>query len=105
MIVEVYKSGFKMNDVLIVANDETKTVVFNDERANYNATQFIEEIKEITSSWKPQMIKYGVLDGVWYWVKFVENGEERMFEGRNKFPSNYNEFTNLIEKCKNSIIN
>lgn len=100
MTVEVIVAGFKANEVYIVANSKTEIVTLNEEIVNFDANKFIEEIQEIVLSWDSKMVNWRVLDGSWYTVKINDGVNSKVFEGRNKYPANYNKFLELVKSVQ-----
>lgn len=60
---------------------------------------FTQKILEIVKSWEPEMINPRILDGIRYYVEIFRDGKiERSYFGQNKFPPNFDNFCELIER-------
>lgn len=81
----------------IYADEKTGEFSINSMLVNYDAEKFVSRVCSITLGWKNEYINNSVLDGVEYRIKLVsDNGKERVIVGKNKYPSNYDEFAKVI---------
>lgn len=67
------------------------------QKSDYDA--FIKELKEIIKDWKDNYDEPNVIDGTQWNLDLLEN--DKHYRGTNKFPDNFDEFTNLLKKYFN----
>ena len=95
--MKVFIKLINQNQVInIFADDEEKGVYLNDKLVEVDAKYFVGRVAVITSSWDEKMIDNSKVDGISYKVKLVKGEREKVFEGKNMFPKNYDEFDSLI---------
>ena len=75
----------------------TKQASLNSKKIALDVDLFANRLLKIVSSWENKMINNFILDGISYSVTIDNNGVETKYEGKNKFPKNFQEFTELLE--------
>ena len=76
---------------------DRKEATLNSKKISLDVDGFARKLLPIVSSWEHKMINNFILDGLSYSVTIIDNGKESKYEGKNKFPKNFNEFTGLLE--------
>lgn len=90
------------NTINIFADDEANKITLNSKAIDYNAVDFISRISMITFNWPTTNINNSVIDGEQYEIRLIaNNNQERKIIGKNSFPSNYVDFSQLIHEVSN----
>ena len=88
-----------MTEILTIKIDDEKSIfLVNEKKKEVDIDKFVRRLQVIVASWEPFMINDSILDGVWYEVDLKEGNKIRKYVGKNKFPSNYREFIELINE-------
>ncbi len=75
-----------------------QTAVLNGEPFKMDVRPFMDKICNIVTDWEEKLINLAILDGLAYHIFIQKDGKIKKYEGRNKFPPNFNEFLNLLSE-------
>lgn len=78
-------------------DDRKNEAKLNGEKIELDIPKFASKLLTIVSSWEEKMVNYFIIDGESYTVKIEKDGKVYNYEGRNKFPQNYRDFTTLLK--------
>lgn len=84
-------------NINILVDEEKNKVICNGKEVNYNASDFCEKLLGIVIFWDSNMVNLNVVDAEKYQVEIFKDGENFIFNGMGKYPSNYKEFIKLYE--------
>ena len=88
-----------MTESLTIKIDDEKSIfLVNEKKKEVDIDDFVMRLQVILVSWEPFMINDSILDGSWYEVEMKLGDKTRKYIGKNKFPSNYTDFIELINE-------
>lgn len=73
----------------------------NNQPFELDIDNFSRKILRIISSWEEKMINKKTLDGISYFVYVqMDDGKKYKYDGKNKFPKNFDEFIKALSETK-----
>jgi len=88
-----------MTESLTIKIDDEKSIfLVNEEKKEVDIEKFIMRLQIIVASWELIMVNHSILDGIWYEIDIKAGNKVRKYIGKNKFPSNYDKFIELINE-------
>ncbi len=86
----------------VVTLDNKKNIAtYNGLAVGTDARKYIQQLFGIIGFWDNKMVDDSVCDGLSYFVYIKNNGKNIKYQGKNKFPFNFNQFLLLINEVKN----
>ena len=82
----------------IILNDINKSCIVNDKKKNINVDMFASKLLRIVSSWEEVYENPYIIDGLSYEVKIEKDGKTYNYYGKNDFPKNFHQFTELLSE-------
>ena len=76
--------------------ENNKFIVNGKEKNNIDIEDFTRRLFVIVASWDEEMINDSILDAESYSVVIHKDDKKFSFEGRGKYPENYNKFIELV---------
>lgn len=93
--VDTLQKAFELK--IDYANNAAK---LNGEPYKMDTHAFYSDLVPIVSMWEHDMVDKNTIDGISYYVHIFKDGKKYFYDGKNKFPFNFNMFTELLKEYK-----
>lgn len=104
--IRICLSNFSINFTNIEINLDKEEIRVNDKIKKFNKndiSKIFMSILEITQNWDELYMDNSILDGLHFSLTIECQDEIKSYQGKGGFPSNFNDFINLIKYIRSEV--